>query len=138
MVERGLLMDTLRDLADHAIRRGMGCAGFAIALVMLMLAPNPLLALQSGALMTAALWLLMWGMALRLPRIDLRETRFWTSLAPTLAGEGGRKLRESEGRRRLSAMLAERLLWHADRAGLVALGLGAMTLALIGYRALPG
>ena len=58
-------MDTLRDLADHAIRRGMVCAGFAIALVMLMLASDPRLSLQSGALMTAALWLLMWGMALR-------------------------------------------------------------------------
>lgn len=131
-------MDTLRDIADYAIRRAMGCAAFGIVLVMLVLASNPLLALQSGALMTAALWLAMWGMALRLPRIDLRHTRLWNTFAPALAGEGGRKLREREGRRQLSAILAERLMWHADRAGLVALGLGGTTLALLGYRALPG
>jgi hypothetical protein len=77
-------------------------------------------------------------MALRLPRIDLRQTRFWNAFAPVLAGEGGRRLRDREGRRKLSAILAERLLWHADRAGMVALGLGGLTLAMLGYRALRG
>jgi hypothetical protein len=80
----------------------------------------------------------MWGMALRLPRIDLRHTRLWATLAPALADEGDRRLREREARRHLSAILAERLLWHADRAGMVALGLGGATLAALGYRALPG
>jgi hypothetical protein len=75
-------MDTLRSLADHTIRRAMGCAAFSIALVMLMLAGRPMLAMQSGALMTAALWLGLWAAALRVPRMDLRGTRLW----PVLAG----------------------------------------------------
>jgi hypothetical protein len=92
------------------------------------------MALQSGALMTAALWLGMWAAALRVPRMDLRGTRLW----PVLAGEGARRLRTPEGQRQLAAIFAERLLWHADRAGMVALGLGGMTLAMFGYRSLPG
>jgi hypothetical protein len=127
-------MDTLRSLADYAIRRAMGCAGFGIALVMLMLASKPFLALQSGALMTAALWLGMWAAALRVPRMDLRGTSLW----PVLAGEGARRLRSPEGQRQLAAIFAERLMWHADRAGMVALGLGGLTLAMFGYRSLPG
>jgi hypothetical protein len=127
-------MDTLRNLADHTIRRAMGCAAFSIALVMLMLANRPMLAMQSGAMMTAALWLSMWAAALRVPRMDLRRTRLW----PAFAGEGGRQLRGPEGGRKLAAILAERLMWHADRAGIVALGLGGMTLAMFGYRSLPG
>jgi hypothetical protein len=127
-------MDTLRSFADHTIRRAMMCAAFSIALVMLMLAGSPFLALQSGALMTAALWLGMWAAALRVPRMDLRNTPFW----PVLAGENARKLRGPDGQRQLAAILAERLMWHADRAGLVALGLGGLTLAAFGYRALPG
>ncbi|MFC7553538.1 hypothetical protein ACFQU7_16725 [Pseudoroseomonas wenyumeiae] len=127
-------MDTLRSLADYTIRRAMGFAALVIAMVMLLLAPRPMMALQSGALMTAALWLGMWAAALRLPRMDLRGTRLW----PVLAGEGGRRLRTPEGRRELAAIFAERLLWHADRAGMVALGLGSLTLAMFGYRSLPG
>jgi hypothetical protein len=130
----GASMDTLRSLADHTIRRAMGCAAFSIALVMLMLAGRPMLAMQSGALMTAALWLGLWAAALRVPRMDLRGTRLW----PALAGENARKLRGPEGRRKLAAILAERLMWHADRAGMVALGLGGLTLAMFGYRSLPG
>ncbi|MDB5368667.1 MAG: hypothetical protein JWP20_225 [Roseomonas sp.] len=127
-------MDTLRNIADHTIRRGMGCAAFGIALVMLLLAARPMLAMQSGALMTAALWLGMWAAALRVPRMDLRQTRLW----PALAGEGGRRLRGPDGRRQMAAILAERLMWHADRAGMVALSLGGVTLAMFGYRLLPG
>ncbi|MBO1075134.1 hypothetical protein [Roseomonas marmotae] len=127
-------MDTLRNLADYTIRRAMACAGLGIAMVMFMLAARPLLALQSGALLTAALWLGMWAAALRLPRMDLRGTRLW----PVLAGENARRLRNPEGRRQLAAILAERLMWHADRAGLAALGLGGLTLAIFGYRSLPG
>jgi hypothetical protein len=134
MAAKGPAMDTLRSLADYTIRRAMGLAGLAIAMVMLMLAPRPMMALQSGALMTAALWLGMWAAALRVPRMDLRGTRLW----PVLAGEGARRLRTPEGHRQLAAILAERLLWHADRAGMVALGLGGLTLAMFGYRSLPG
>jgi len=130
----GASMDTLRSLADHTIRRAMGCAAFSIALVMLMLAGRPLLAMQSGALMTAALWLGLWAAALRVPRMDLRGTRLW----PVLAGENARKLRGPDGQRKMAAILAERLMWHADRAGMVALGLGGLTLAMFGLRTLPG
>ncbi|MBC9179187.1 hypothetical protein [Pseudoroseomonas ludipueritiae] len=127
-------MDTLRSLADYTIRRAMGLAALVIAMVMLLLAPRPMMALQSGALMTAALWLGMWAAALRVHRMDLRGTRLW----PVLAGEGARHLRSPEGQRQLAAILAERLLWHADRAGMVALGLGGLTLAMFGYSSLPG
>ncbi len=130
----GALMDTLRNLADHTIRRVMGCVALSIALVMLMLAGNPFLAMQSGAFMTAALWLGLWAAALRVPHVDLRDTRLW----PVLAGKAARQLRGPEGQRKLAAILAERLMWHADRAGMVALGLGGMTLAMFGYRTLPG
>ncbi|EFH12131.1 hypothetical protein, partial [Teichococcus cervicalis] len=70
-------MDTLRTLADHRIRRILGGLGLGIALVMAGLAAEPALSLQSGALLTAAVWLGLWGAALRVPRQDLRGSVLW-------------------------------------------------------------
>ncbi|MFZ6762343.1 hypothetical protein [Roseomonas sp. KE0001] len=130
-------MDMLRSLADHSIRRVLCAAALAILAVMFGLGEDPVLALQSGALMTAAVWLGLWGAALQIPRIDLRRTGLWRQLS-ALAGEGGRRLRGPDGHRQLAAVLAERLMWHADRAGLAALGLAGATFALQGYRVLRG
>ncbi|MXP62959.1 hypothetical protein E0493_06285 [Roseomonas sp. M0104] len=128
-------MDTLRTLADHSIRRVLGCIALGIALVMLALASRPLLALQSGALLTAATWLGLWGAALQVPRQDLRRTALWRQLA-VLAGEGAQRLRGSRGRQQLASVLAERLMWHADRAAFAAAALGSLALAFSGYRLL--
>lgn len=128
-------MDTLRSLADHSIRRVLGWIALGIVAIMFGLSADPLLAFQSGALMTAAVWLGLWGAALQVPHVDLRRTSLWRQLS-VLAGEGAQKLRGAEGRRRLAAVLAERLMWHADRVALAALGLAGATFAMLGYRAL--
>ncbi|PHK95142.1 hypothetical protein CR162_10390 [Pseudoroseomonas rhizosphaerae] len=128
-------MDTLRALADQAIRRVLLGLVLGIVVIMAGLAQAPLLALQSGALLTAALWLILWGLALSVPRRDLRGTQLWRQLS-TLAGGRAARLRGHEGHRQLAAILAERLMWHADRAGMAALSLGGITLLAFGYRAL--
>jgi len=130
-------MDTLRTLADHSIRRVLGFIALGIALVMAGLSSKPFLALQSGALLTAAVWLGLWGAALRMPHSDLRRSALWRQLS-ALAGEGARRLRGQEGRREVSAILAERLMWHADRAALAAAALGGLTLLFFGYGLLQG
>lgn len=128
-------MDTLRTLADHAIRRVLLGLVLGIVAVMAGLAHAPLLALQSGALLTAALWLMLWALAVSVPRRDLRGTQLWQQLS-TLAGEKAVRLRGREGHRQLAAILAERLMWHADRAGMAAMSLSGITLLTLGYRAL--
>ncbi|MCQ4161407.1 hypothetical protein NON00_15920 [Roseomonas sp. GC11] len=130
-------MDTLRTLADHSIRRVLGGLALGIALIMAGLAAEPPLALQSGALLTAAVWLGLWGAAQRAPDMDLRGGALWRQLS-VLAGEGARQMRGAEGHRRLAAILAERLLWHADRTALAALGLGLAALLLHALRFLRG
>ncbi|MCI0756882.1 hypothetical protein [Teichococcus vastitatis] len=130
-------MDTLRALADHSIRRVLGAIALGITLVMAGLAARPLLALQSGALMTAALWLGLWGAALRAPYQDPRRSLVWRRLQ-AMAGQGARKLRSLEGRRQLASILAERLMWHADRTALVAAGLGLITLVGFALQLLAG
>lgn len=130
-------MDTLRTLADHSIRRVLGFVALGIALVMVGLSSEPFLALQSGALLTGAVWLGLWGAALRVPHSDLRHSSLWRQLS-VLAGEGARHLRSQDGRRQVSAVLAERLMWHADRAALAAAALGGVTLLFFGYRLLKG
>ncbi|MFB9969371.1 hypothetical protein ACFFMP_04630 [Pseudoroseomonas cervicalis] len=132
-------MDTLRTLADHRIRRILGGLGLGIALVMAGLAAEPALSLQSGALLTAAVWLGLWGAALRVPRQDLRGSVLWGALwrqLSVLAGDGGQAARGAH--RRLAAILAERLHWHADRAAMAALGLGLGALAMHAARLLRG
>jgi hypothetical protein len=129
-------MDTIRSLADHSIRRVLGCVALAIALVMAGLSTQPLLALQSGSLLTAAVWLGLWGMAVQVLHSDPRSTPFWPRIV--LAGEAARRWQGREGRRRLAAILSERLMWHADRTALAAVALGGVTLAMFGLRALRG
>jgi hypothetical protein len=122
-------MDTIRTLADHSIRRVLSALALGIAVVMAVLAAEPSLAVQSGALLTAAVWLGLWGAALRVPHMDLRRTSLWRQLS-VLAGEGAQRLRDARGHRRLAAILAERLMWHADRTAMAALGLGGLALLL--------
>lgn len=136
MEKKGALgMDTLRALADHAIRRVLCGLVLGIVAIMTGLAHAPMMALQSGALLTAALWLGLWGLALVMPDRDLRGTRLWRQLS-ALAGDKAFRIRSREGHRQLAAILAERLMWHADRAGMAALSLGGITLLAFGYRAL--
>ena len=130
-------MDTIRTLADHSIRRVLGGLALGIALVMVALAAEPTLAVQSGALLTAADGLGLWGAALQVPRIDMRRTALWRQLS-VIAGEGAQRLRDVRGQRRLAAILAERLMWHADRTAVVALSLGTLALLLHGAQLLRG
>jgi len=130
-------MDTLRTLADHSIRRVLGFIALGIALVMAGLASKPFLALQSGTFLMAAVWLGLWGAALRVPHRDLRHSALGRQFS-ALAGDGARRLRSLEGRRQISTILAERLMWHADRAALAAAALGGLTLLFFGYGLLEG
>jgi hypothetical protein len=117
-------MEELRVYADIAIRRACGFAGLAIGTVMLSLSFDLPLACRTGAVLTALMCGLLALLAWRAPR-DVRRTEFWSMFAashPGLATDGdGRRIRALARQ-----VWRDRLVWHAERVGLAALGLWAM------------
>ena len=113
-------MDTIRDLADHGIRRALGFAGLAVALTVFALAFDPVLALRTGAVLTAAVWAFLWLAALRAPHRDVRRTELWMMLSGAQA-DAVRRLLRGNAQDLLGTLLRDRLLWHADRVAVVAL-----------------
>ena len=130
-------METVRDLADLSIRRACGFAGLGIAVVMLALSYGLPLALRGAADLTAVLCLGLVCSAWRAPRRDLRDSELW-ALLPGTAAAFARALPRREAQALLAGVLRDRLLWHAERVGALALGLWG--LALLGdlVRALAG
>jgi hypothetical protein len=113
-------MDTIRELADHAIRRALGFAGLGVALTVLALAFDPVMALRTGAVLTAAVWAFLWLSALRAPHRDIRRTELWIMLSGS-QGDMVRRLLRGNPQDLLGTLLRDRLLWHADRVAAVAL-----------------
>jgi hypothetical protein len=120
-------MQTVRDLADLSIRRACGFAGLGIAMVMLAMSFDLPLALRSAANLTALLCLALLFSAWRAPRRNLRNSELW-ALLPGTAAAFARALPRREAQALLAAVLRERLLWHAERVGLLALGLWGLSL----------
>lgn len=128
-------MDTIRELADLGIRRALAFAGLAVALTVLALAFQPVMALRTGAVLTAAIWAFLWLAALRAPHRDIRRTELWTMLSGAQA-EAVRRLLRGNPQDLLGTLLRDRLLWHADRMAVVALGFWTAALLLAIKRSL--
>jgi hypothetical protein len=128
-------MEPVRDLADLSIRRGCGFAGLAVGTVMLAFSFDLVLSLRSGAALVALLCLALAAAAWWAPRRDMRQSELWILLSGT-ADDLLRRLPRARAQALLAGVLRERLLWHADRAGLVALLLWVLTGLLAAARTL--
>lgn len=119
-------MDTVSALADLSIRRACGFVGLGISAVMLSFSFDLALALRSGATLAAVLCLALAVVAWRTPRRDMRQSELWSLLC---AAEPGRltAMPRPHAQALLAGVLRQRLLWHADRVGVVALGLWAFS-----------
>jgi hypothetical protein len=121
---RGCAMDVIDAVVDHCIRRGLGFVGLAVGMVMLSLSFDMVLALRAGADMLAIAALVMLIAAWRAPRRDHRRSEAWAELSsysPEFAG----RLPRTEAQRLLSESVRRRMIWHAERVGLAALGFWA-------------
>lgn len=120
---RGAL-ELLRAAADVSIRRACGFASFGIALVMLSLSFDLHLALRAGAGLTSIFCGIVWFLAWRSPRRDVRRTELWAILTAEgllpMPGPEALRLRALASR-----MLRDRLVWHAERIALAALAMWA-------------
>ncbi len=119
-------MEIMQALADHSIRRALGFAGLAVGMVMLSLSFDATLALRASAdllgLVCAALLFCAW----RAPRRNMRHTETWTLLQSHMP-EFARRIPEREVQETLSRILRQRLVWHAERIGAVALAFWALS-----------
>jgi hypothetical protein len=117
-------MDMIDAVVDHCIRRGLGFAGLAIGTVMLSLSFDFPLALRTGADMLAVTAGVLIFAAWRAPRRDHRRSEAWSEFSafrPELAS----RLPRGEAQRLLSESLRRRLVWHAERVSLAAIGFWA-------------
>ncbi len=115
-------MDVIEAFADRSIRRGLGFAGLAIGLVMLALSFDAALAFRMGADLAAVVAVVLLVSAWSASRRDLRHGETWAEIR-ALRPEFAAVLSRSEIQRRLAETLRRRLLWHAERIGLLALAL---------------
>lgn len=118
-------MEALDIVTDRCIRRGLGFAGLAIGMVMLSLSFDLSLALRCGADLVALTAVVMLFGAWRAPRRDMRHSEVWATLSdwrPELIRGRPKQAVQEEMRR----AMRRRLLWHAERLGLVALAMWAV------------
>ncbi len=130
-------MDPMEMVTDRCIRRGLGLAGLAIAMVMVGLSFDLALALRSGGELIGLTAVVLLMAAWAAPRRDLRSGPAWSALN-YLVPEVVRGRPRREIQRRLQEVLRQRLLWHAKRVGLLALGvwtLGLLALTVRAFRA---
>lgn len=117
-------MDPMEIVTDRCIRRGLGFAGLAIGMVMLSLSFDLPLALRCGADLVALTAVVMMFGAWQAPRRDMRHSEVWATLddwrPDVLRGRPKQVVLEE-----MRAAMRRRLLWHAERLGLVALALWA-------------
>ena len=116
-------MADLETLADIPIRRACGFAGLAIGTTMLALSFDLAAAFRSGGAMAAILCLGLALAAWRTPRRDMRRTEFWSLVTANATASLLHGLPTSRAQALLAEVMRRRLLWHADRIGLAALGL---------------
>jgi hypothetical protein len=127
-------MDPVELATDRCIRRGLGFAGLAVGLVMLSLSFDLPLALRSGADLVAITAVVLLVGAWRAPRRDMRHTEIWALLGDwrpeVLRGS------RAEVQDMLRRTLRRRLLWHAERIGLLAVGLWCAMALVMAARAM--
>ena len=119
-------MEILQTLADLSIRRACGFAALAIAVVMLALSFDLVLAFRSGAVLTSLLCGIVWAMALWSPRRDMRSTEMWMLLRQErlFLTRGAQAPRTMALARQV---LRDRLTWHGERIAVAAMALWLLT-----------
>jgi hypothetical protein len=117
-------MERIIAVADQTIRRACGFAEFAVGATMLALSFDLVLALRVGAVMTTAVGVVLFVQSVRAPQSDVRRTELYSVVGRSLT------LPRDRTQRLLGEVLAERYLWHADRAAAVAIALWAGALLL--------
>jgi hypothetical protein len=128
-------MDPMEMVTDRCIRRGLGFAGLGIGMVMLSLSFDLPLALRAGADLIAVTAVVMLIIAWYSPRRDMRHSEAWAVLND-LRPEIVRGPPKQEVQRRLQEVQRRRLLWHAERLGVLAVGMWALTVLVAVARAL--
>lgn len=113
-------MNLLQAVADHSIRRALGFVGLAVGMVLLSLSFDAVLALRASADLLGVVCAVMLFLAWRAPRQNMRHTEMWTLLQDN-APEFVRSLRQKDAQDVVSRVMRERLVWHAERIGAVAL-----------------
>lgn len=122
-------METMQTLADHSIRRALSFAGLGVVTLMLALSYDLPLALRTGGNILALVCLgLLWA-AWRTPRRNLRRSELW-SLLLEHASALVQTLPAAEAQRLMARTLRQRLVWHAEQVGAVALALWVLALLL--------
>jgi len=127
-------MDPVELVTDRCIRRALGFAGLGVGLTMLALSFDLPLALRCGANLAAMLAVAMLLVAWHAPRRDMRHSEAWMALQD-LAPEFARARAKKEMQERLREAMRRRLLWHAERVGLLALMLWGLALLALALRA---
>ncbi|HEV7266944.1 MAG TPA: hypothetical protein VGN83_18825 [Falsiroseomonas sp.] len=130
-------MDPLEIVTDRCIRRGLGFAGLGVGMVMLALSFDLPLALRSGASLVALAAVAMLLGAWHAPRRDMRHSEVWLTLND-MVPELVRRQPKQMVQQHLQHMMRRRLVWHAERVGLLSIGLWVLALLVIGLRALFG
>lgn len=105
---------------DLSIRRACGFFSLAIATVMIALSFDLPLALRSGAAMTGFLCCVLLVLAWRASARDVRRTEFWCIFAarnPEIVAQMDAARLHAAAR----SIWQQRLMWHAERIGLVAI-----------------
>lgn len=126
-------MEILQTLADLSIRRACGFAALGIAVVMLALSFDLVLAFRSGAVLTSVLCVIVWAMAWWSPRRDMRSTELWMLLShERLYLTRGAQAPHTMALAR--QVLRDRLTWHGERIAVAAMGLWLLTGAAMAAR----
>lgn len=107
-------MERLEALADLVIRRAIGFAALAIALVVLSLSFQLALVLRSGVMLVTLLWLILLLKLAYVPSQNMRHSEIWLMVADRHAPDA------VPMQNAMRMAFANRLRWHADRAGAVA------------------
>lgn len=127
-------MDVIDAVVDHCIRRALGFAGLAVGVVMLSLSFDMPLSLRTGADMLAVTALVLLVAAWRAPRRDHRRSEAWSELS-AFSPDFTSRLPRPEAQRMMTESLRRRLLWHAERVSIAALGfwIGAIVAPLLRF-----
>ena len=121
-MRKGHTLERLEALADLVIRRALGFASLAIVLVFLSLTFQWALALRSGAMLVTLLWLIVLLKLAYVPSQDMRQSEIWLMVAERHAPDA----LPMQNAMRLA--FGNRLRWHADRIGAVAICLWGLYL----------
>jgi hypothetical protein len=104
-------------MADLVIRRALGFAVLAIVLVVLSLSFQLALALRSGAILVALVWLILLLKLAYVPSQDMRQSEIWLMVAERHSPDA------LPMQAAMRTAFAARLRWHADKIGAFAISL---------------